>query len=67
MQLDYFTLLSEEPVKIQNIGSIKSPTINDIKKITYSVYLTYIDYLIMDIPSYFSMSVSYTHLTLPTT
>lgn len=55
MQLDYFTLLSEEPVKIQNIGSIKSPTINEIKKITYSVYLTYIDYLIMDIPSYFSM------------
>ena len=51
MQLDYFTLLSEEPVKIQNIGSIKSPTINEIKKITYSVYLTYIDYLIMDIPS----------------
>lgn len=55
MQLDYFTLLSEEPVKLQNIGSIKSPKINDIKKITFPVYQTYIDYLIIDIPTYFSM------------
>ena len=43
MKLDYFTLLSEEPVKLQNIGSIKSPKINDIKKITFPVYQTYID------------------------
>lgn len=54
MKLDYFTLLSPQPVKIQNVGSIISPTLNDISNITYSTYKMFLQVLLTDIKGYYN-------------
>ncbi len=53
MKLDYFTLLSPSPVYLNGIGSIKSPTLNEISKLTYNLYQYYISVLLLDIDSYY--------------
>lgn len=53
MKLDYFTLLSPSPVYLNGIGSIKSPTLNEISEITYNLYQYYISILLLDIDSYY--------------
>lgn len=55
MKLDYFSLLSPEPIYLENIGSIISPTLRDISKLKYcyNTYQTYISTLLMDIKTYY--------------
>ena len=55
MLLDYGTLLSEEPMKFP-IGSIKPPTIGDIKKITFAKFQLYEVYLQITPEDFFSKS-----------
>ena len=55
MKLDYFTLLSPEPVHIDTIGSIVSPTLKDISVIGYQTYQAYISTLLMDIDTYYKI------------
>ncbi|MBT9778851.1 hypothetical protein GPL15_20435 [Clostridium sp. MCC353] len=52
-KLDYFTLLSYEPVNIPKVGSVKSPLLKEIAKITFSAYSLFLNFLSMDIDSYF--------------
>lgn len=53
MKLDYFTLLSPSPIYINGVGSIKSPTLNEISELTYNTYQYYISILLLDIDSYY--------------
>ena len=55
MLLDYGTLLSEEPIRFP-IGSIKPPTIGDIKKITFAKFQLYEMYLQITPKDFFSKS-----------
>ena len=55
MILDYGTLLSEEPICFP-IGSIKPPTIGDIKKINFAKFQLYEMYLQITPEDYFSKS-----------
>lgn len=55
MKLDYFSLISPEPIKIYHIGSIISPTLREVSKITYPVYLSYVNVLLMDLKTYYEM------------
>lgn len=55
MKLDYYTLLSPTPVTLSNIGHVKSPTLLEISQVTYSVYNTYINLLLMTIDKYYTM------------
>ena len=55
MKLSYFDLLSPEPIKIQNIGGIISPTLRNIASIGYDTYQYYLTIFVMDLKSYFSM------------
>ena len=38
---------------IPNVGSVKSPLLKEIAKITFSMYNTYLNFLSLDIDSYF--------------
>lgn len=53
MKLDYFSLISPAPVKIAHIGSIISPTLRDISELTYPVYSSYINILLLDLKIYY--------------
>lgn len=53
MKLDYVSLLSPIPFYIHNVGSVKSPTILEISRITYPVYQSYLSNLLLDIDSYY--------------
>lgn len=53
MKLDYVSLLSPLPFYLYNIGSIKSPTLLEISKITYPVYQVYLSNLLLDTDSYY--------------
>lgn len=55
MLLDYGTLLSEEPIRFP-IGSIKPPTIGDIKKITFAKFQLYEMYLQITPKDFFTNS-----------
>lgn len=55
MKLDYYTLLSPTPVFLTHVGHIKSPTLLEISNITYRVYNTYINILLMTIDKYYEM------------
>lgn len=55
MLLDYGTLLSETPIHFP-IGSIKPPTIGDIKKITFAKFQLYEMYLQLTPEDFFSKS-----------
>jgi len=51
MNLDYFTLLSYEPVHLQHVGSVKSPLLKDLAGISLPVYHFYLSILMMDVLS----------------
>ena len=58
IKLDYFTLLSPEPISINGVFNIKSPTLREISKIgnglqSFYVYRTYVNSLLMDKDSYY--------------
>lgn len=53
MKLEYFDLLSPEPIYFNNIGGIKSPTLREICKITYPVYQMYLSVFVMTPKIYF--------------
>lgn len=55
MKLDYFSLLSFEPITFRGIGSVKSPRLSDIAKITYPVYMSYVSALLLDARSYYEI------------
>lgn len=48
MNLEYFDLLSPDPVRIQNVGGILSPKLKDISSIGYKTYQYYLAVLQMD-------------------
>lgn len=53
IKLDYFTLLSPEPLQIPGVGSIVSPTLRDIQRINYNMYQSYLDVFLTDISLYY--------------
>lgn len=69
IKLDYFTLLSPEPVRIPGVGSVKAPRLKDIAQIGYSAYQRYLSLLYMDISDYydtiFASSDAYFHSFSP--
>lgn len=48
MNLEYFDLLSPDPIQIQNVGGILSPKLKDISSIGYKTYQYYLAVLQMD-------------------
>ncbi len=54
MKLDYFTLLSKSPLKL-NICSIKSPLLREIDEITIQTYNNYLNILLLNIDLYYKM------------
>lgn len=64
IKLDYFTLLSPEPILINGVGSVKSPTLRDISKLnnglrSYDVYQTYLSALLTNINAYYEIIEKY--------
>lgn len=55
MKLDYFDLLSPEPIYFESIGGIKSPTLKEIRTIGYNMYQMYLTVLLLSPESYFDM------------
>lgn len=55
MKLSYFELLSPDPVQIQRVGGILSPTLRSISKIGINTYQYYLTILLMDLKTYFTM------------
>lgn len=55
MNPSYFDLLSPEPIRIENVGGILSPTLRDISSIGYHTYKYYLTFLSMDVKSYLEM------------
>lgn len=55
MKLSYLELLSPEPIQIQNVGSILSPTLRDISSIGYNTYQYYLSILLIDLKTYLTM------------
>ncbi len=54
LKLSYFELLSTEPIKIQNIGSIASPRLRDIASLGYHNYQYYLSVLLLNAKTYLS-------------
>lgn len=54
MKLEYFDLLSPEPIYIIGIGSIKSPKLRDICKLGYLSYKNYINVLLLNPEDYYN-------------
>ncbi len=52
MRLDYFTLLSKSPLKL-NICSVKSPLLREIDEITIQTYNNYLNILLLNIDLYY--------------
>lgn len=55
MKLNYFTLLSPDPISIPNVCSVLSPRLRDISAIGYDTYQYYLSILVMDVRTYFAM------------
>ena len=55
LKLNYFELISPDPVRIQNVGGILSPTLKDISKIGINTYQFYLNIILMDLKTYFTM------------
>lgn len=55
MKLEYFDLLSPDPIYIQKVGGIISPKLNDISSIGINTYQYYLTILLMDLKTYFTM------------
>lgn len=49
MKLNYFDLLSPDPVYLRNTGGIVSPKLRDISSIGYETYQYYLSILLMDL------------------
>lgn len=62
IKLDYFTLLSPDPVVIHGVGSIISPTLRQISKINYNMYNLHVDALLTDIKTYYEKIEKYEEL-----
>ena len=56
MKLEYFDLLSPDPINIQNVGGILSPKLRDISSIGINTYQYYLGILMMDVNTYFHMN-----------
>lgn len=54
MKLEYFSLLSPDPVRIKNIGSIISPTLRQISETGIAAYHYFLSVLLMDPHDFFS-------------
>ena len=54
MKLEYFDLLSPEPIHIKDIGHIKSPTLREISKIRYAQYNQYLNILLFTPEDYYN-------------
>lgn len=55
MKLQYFDLLSPNPIKIEQVGEIISPKLIDISSIGINTYQYYLTILLLDVKTYFSM------------
>lgn len=55
LKLSYFELLSPDPIQIQQVGGILSPTLRSISKIGINTYQYYLTILLMDLKTYFTM------------
>lgn len=53
MKLDYFDLLSPEPMYFNQIGGVKCPTLREISKVSYGKYQMYLSLLLITPKSYF--------------
>ncbi len=55
MKLNYFELLSPDPIYIPKVGSILSPKLKDVRAVGYNTYQFYQSVLLMDVKAYFTM------------
>lgn len=55
LKLDYFELLSPEPVQMPNVGSVISPTLREISSVGYNTYQYFLTIVLMDLKTYLSM------------
>lgn len=55
MKLNYFDLLSPDPIYIQNVGGIISPKLKDISSIGINTYQYYLNIILMDVKTYFTI------------
>lgn len=55
MKLQYFDLLSPNPIKIEQVGGIISPKLKDISSIGMNTYQYYLTIILLDVKTYFSM------------
>ena len=53
IKLDYFDLINDEPITIENVGSIRCPSLKDIKKISYFTYSSFVHCLALTPQIYF--------------
>jgi len=51
MKLRYIDLLSNDPIPLEGVGTLKPPTLRDIKKI-YDLYNVYTSFLVVDVEKY---------------
>lgn len=54
MELEYFDLLDNEPIYIKDVGTLKPPTLRDIKKI-YNLYETFIVLTTCNVKNYLQL------------
>ena len=55
LKLNYFELISPDPIYIQNVGGILSPKLKDISRIGINTYQFYLNIILMDLKTYFTM------------
>lgn len=53
IKLDYFDLISRNPIEIENVGSIRCPLLSDVDEIKYYTYCSYIQALKITPDDYF--------------
>lgn len=49
ISINYFDLLSPDPIQVQNIGGVISPKLRDIASIGYNTYQYYLSILLLDL------------------
>ncbi len=54
LKLNYFELLSPDPINLPNVGGIISPTLKAISSIGINTYQYYLSILLMDLKSFFT-------------
>lgn len=65
IKLDYFDLISEEPIFVENVGSILCPKLSDIRKINYYTYCSYIQALKITPEDYFDVLEEKANVKVP--